>query len=367
VVVIVRAAWLFAVLLGMTSNVRAQSTETVFLSPYLDVVILDVVDSRNPMGIDIFPPGADHPVAAGSNGVEEIHSGGLLTTLILRRPAPGYWRFRKSRPEGRIVILAQRFFPRGRLFLEDTSDLRQHDRVFIAYRLMDEAGLPLKELARYPLSVDLAVARPDGRREVITMQRDSTFGAAVFRAGKETECDLPGYYWTEVEVRAKAAGQLPVTVFRDQWSGYQVRPAALIRCRLACFSLQEAAISSPSAFLTRIDCLDARERPVDLKPLVKGRPADLFRPLLSRDGVPTEAALDLRHAGPGVLEGEVRGAYVAGAYRLHLKVDHSRLRPDYNIRILPDEISFRRRRDFAWIVVVILAAGASVFAWRRKH
>jgi hypothetical protein len=96
---------------------------------------------------------------------------------------------------------------------------------------------------------------------------------------------------------------------------------------------------------------------------VRGSPTRLFQPLLSHEGKPTEAALDLEYLGRGAFQGWLRGAGSPGFYRLQLSVDRSQLASAYNIRFLPSHTSFvRHLRWLDWVLILILVLAAAALA-----
>jgi hypothetical protein len=337
--------------------------DTLVIPPYLDTVVFDVFRGRPPGEIAIFAPDALRPLDTGAEGVAEVRTGELLSTVVVRRPAPGRWTFRKSRPDSRVRLFSQQFFPRGLLVHPEGPALRQYDRVAVAYRVTDAGGAPLRDLPGYPLQLELTLSAPNGRRRRLGMLRDATRGDGVFRTIDETECDVAGIYWTEVEVRTRDADDRPVNVFCDRWSGFRVAPATRIDCRVTS-SGSSSFFSAPrflwdASLAIRLNCFDGQERPADLQALSRGSPARLFRPSLWRDGRASAATLDLHYLGRGVFDGWLHGFGGAGTYRLQLAVDQTHLAPTYNIRFLPaSTIALRRSGwiDRAMFVAAILAA-----------
>jgi hypothetical protein len=122
-----------------------------------------------------------------------------------------------------VRVVSQQFFPRGALVAPHAGDqLRQHDRVAVAYAVLDTGGRPLVELPHYVLSLEMTIARPDGARADVVMERVPQQPALVFRAAHETEWDVPGRYWTDVRITAVDDAGRRLDVFRDRWSGFTV-------------------------------------------------------------------------------------------------------------------------------------------------
>jgi len=205
-----------------TEQIIAGAADVLVLPPYLELAVFDIVRGGAHQSVTVVPPGSSQPIGARTPGVEEMRSGDLMSTIIVRRPAPGAWVFRKSAPAARVTVLSQQFFPRGALVQPSAAPAVQlHDRVRIGYRLEDGEGRPLQEELGYPLSVDVSLASPDGRRVVLPMTRDPGSQAAVYRTTLAA-CDLAGRYWTEVLVTTADSNGTPVRVFEDRWSGFTV-------------------------------------------------------------------------------------------------------------------------------------------------
>jgi hypothetical protein len=201
------------------------ASDTVVLPPYLDIVVFDVFHGAAGDEIAVFAPGASNPLNARSKGVEELLLGDVMSTIVVRRPKPGVWTFRKTHPSARVKILSQQFFSRGVLVdPRAETPLRQHASTTIAYRILDTNGDALREWPGYPLSLEVGLVFPDGQRTTLPMQRDRS-GASLYRTPSETRCAIAGRYWTEVVVTTADVSGRPVRIFEDIWSGFGVEPA----------------------------------------------------------------------------------------------------------------------------------------------
>ncbi|HEX7181353.1 MAG TPA: hypothetical protein VF756_05880 [Thermoanaerobaculia bacterium] len=216
-----------ASLLGGLAGGTPQAEESLVFPPYLESVVLDVFSDERKAAVEVFPPDAPHqPLAAGTAGVEEIRLGQVLHTLIIRRPAPGRWTFRKSRPTTRVKIQSQQFFPRGVLVAPASGEpLQQYDQVHVAYQVTDENGAPLRELPRYPLTAEVVLVQPGGDRVVLAMERQTQGDPGVFRTLQRVMCDLPGRYGIEVALTTPDLTGRKVKVLQDRWSGFWVGAA----------------------------------------------------------------------------------------------------------------------------------------------
>jgi VWA domain-containing protein len=199
--------------------------DTLVVPPYLEIIVFDIFRAARNAAVEIFPPGSSRPIRAGVDGIISLPVGDVLATLVVPRPAAGEWTIRKSRPDARVRVLSQQFFPRGvLLFPAETETLRRCDGVPLAYRVLDGRGQPLQELRDYALSLDVTLARPGGGSSSVAMNRDPALGAGAFRSVHDSSCPLPGRYWTDVRVTAVDTGGHRFEVFRDRWSGFSVGP-----------------------------------------------------------------------------------------------------------------------------------------------
>jgi hypothetical protein len=201
------------------------ATDTLVLPPYLELVVFDIFRGGSAQEVAVLAPDSSEPLTARTPGVEMVHAGDVMATVVVRRPAAGAWVFRKSDPSARVRVLSQQFFPRGTLVQPAAAPpVRQYEEVTIGYRLADGAGRPLQEYLRYPLSVDVSLALPNGQRVVLPMMRDAASSSSLYRT-RATECSVAGRYWTEVLVTTADSSGQPVRIFEDRWSGFTVDEA----------------------------------------------------------------------------------------------------------------------------------------------
>lgn len=345
-----------------TVEADLRSADSLVVPPYLETIVFDVFRGEPDAVVEIFPPASAVPIRDGKNAVEAVRIGNVVTTYVVPRPPPGRWIIRKSHGAARVHIVSQQFFPRGVLVRPAPMEpLRQHDRVTLAYRLVDSGGAPLREIPHYTLSLEVALARPDGERTPVTMRPAADLGPASFRSEQDSDCSLPGRYWTDVKVMTVDDSGRRFDVFHDRWSGFAVSPAQRVDCRVSA--------SGAIAWLplkTEVSCFDAAARVADLQAMTTGSPANPFRVRLWRDGLAADAALDLHPEGRGTFRGTLRGASRGGSYRLQLVADRTRLSPAYNIRFVPAAVTFTRSRVLEWIAGAIAVAALIVLARRRR-
>lgn len=214
-----RAVATAVLLLAGARATAASVNDTLFVPPYLDYIVFDIFRGTREATVTAFPPGSERPALPGSDGVEKTQIGGTFSTLVVHRPAPGLWTFRKSAADARIRVSAQKFSPRGRLIAPRPDEVVPRDaRITVAYRLVDDAGAPVKESPAYPLRVELTFVAPDGFRKPMEMRRGSD---ATYRARQSIGCGLPGRYWTEARVTTRA-GAGSIEILDDRWSGFWV-------------------------------------------------------------------------------------------------------------------------------------------------
>lgn len=203
------------------------AVDTLFVPPYLDLVVFDIFRPSAAAAVEVFPPGSTTPIRAGAGGIEAVPLGDVLTTLAVPRPAAGEWTIRKSRGEARVRILSQQFFPRGTLLHPSPNESpRKCDRIPLVYRVVDGSGRPFEELRNYTLALEVKLARPGGTSTTIAMERDLAADTGRFRSVDDVSCDLAGRYWTDVRITTLEPSGRQLEVFRDRWSGFSVMPAA---------------------------------------------------------------------------------------------------------------------------------------------
>lgn len=208
--------------LAGTRSVETVATRnaTIVVPPYLELVVFDIFGD----GVSLFGPEAKNAVRAGDEGIEQFRAGRYLTTIAVRRPRPGRWRFHLEDPDARVTIFSEQFFPRGELVEPPHASSRPDRQTTIAYRLVDSEGSPFSVLPRYPFTLDLTLICPDGDRSLLAMSAAREQG--FFRTAAPASCTRPGRYWTEVAVRTIDVDGRPLEVFRDHWSGFHVTASA---------------------------------------------------------------------------------------------------------------------------------------------
>jgi hypothetical protein len=209
----------------------AAGAEHIIVPPYLELIVFDIFRAPSNATVEVYAPGSSEPLRNGDRGVEAVPLGNFLETLAVARPQPGEWIVRKSHPDAHVHVRSQHFFPRGVLLEPALAPARS--RIRIAYQVLDAADQPLEELRGYPLSLDVILAAPDGRKQAIPMERDSSLGRAAFRTVRDAECVAAGRYWTDVRVTAEDAAGRRLEIFRDRWSGFDAIAGAPLEASAA--------------------------------------------------------------------------------------------------------------------------------------
>jgi hypothetical protein len=356
-----------ALLGNVAARIPPEMYDNLVVPPYLASVVFDVFSVDPGVEVEIYSP-ADPavPLRAGSPGVEAVAVGEIIRTLNVRRPQPGLWRIRKSDPEARVEIFSQQFFPRGQLLEPGAGEaVRQHERVGVTYRVMDGDGRPIQELPGYPLALELALVKPDGSRASYAMAPAPQAGPAVFRTAEEVECDQPGSYRTEVLIATKDLNDHPVTVFRDQWSGFTVGAARRIDCHItrpqdnARVPLYRSLLFLPRPIELELRFTDERDQPLNLTAVFAGAPADILKVSARYDGTELHPKVELADRGGGVLRGRVRGLGRPGTYHLKVEPETDSLPGPYSVRVLPPGLTVRRSlAPYHWVELGILTLGA---------
>lgn len=327
------------------SGAGSEGTDHLTVPPYLEMIVFDVFRGSPDAAVELIPPAvAAAPIGSGSNDGEAIRTGDVMATYVVPRPRPGEWTIRKSHKDARVRIVSQQFFPRGVLIQPAGETVRQHDRVQLTYRVLDGARQPLQEVPGYPLSLELAIADPSGVRRRLPMASAADQGLGVFRSIEGLECTLSGRYWTDVKVTTLDSSGRRLDIFHDRWSGFSVSPAQQVDCHV-----QTSGAVAWLPLDAEVACYDSDARAIDMRAMATGSSTDLFRAMLWRNGRVSEAALDLESSERGTLRGRLRGASRSGSYRLQIIADRTRLRPAYNIRFIPAEITFTRHGSLEWL------------------
>jgi len=241
-----RAHRLIAELVGTSGSeaARAGGAQTLILPPYLDTVVFDVIGGPKNVDVSLFAPDALQSLSGTNRAVEKVRVGDALSSVIVRRPAAGLWTFRPSQRGADIRVFSQQFFPRG-LLTRPAQSPRQHDRLFVDYSIVDRDGSAIRERPEYPFVLQLTLIKPSGERRILAMERMDNGAGTLYRTLSVVDCDLPGRYWTDVEIATQDLKGQRITVFHDYWSGFAVTPAGRVDCVIRA-GVRAACLSTPA-------------------------------------------------------------------------------------------------------------------------
>ena len=348
--------------------------ETIVVPPYLETVAFDVLSPGDASEVSLYAPGLPtRPVTPGP-GIEERWIGDAIRTILIHRPAPGRWIFRKPNPQTQIEVFSRQFFPRGLLVRPAQDEQAFVDQsTTVLYRVL-EGDDPFEPLSNYPVSLELAVVRPDGDWQHFDLPPAAFAGSAVYGSAREVIWEVPGHHQTRVKMRAMDLEGKPVDVFEDRWSGLTVRQPRKLACGLV-ESQQEAEIPLFGRFV-----FDHRPLELELQCHQKGSSASLesseiaslseaLRPLLVHGDQTIEAEVRTAPDASGRLRVDLTGSRRAGEYELVLRVVDQALPPSLEVELADPRYRFSRvwtwghRGQLALLVVLGIAVLLLFVGW----
>jgi hypothetical protein len=338
--------------------------DNVVIPPYLESVVFDIFRVNPEVKVDIFPADKpEEPLSPESENVKVLNVGKTIQTVTITNPVPGIWKFRKSHESAKFDIYTQRFFPRGKLLYPNPDQsIRQFEKVVVKYRVEDGNHNPIKELPGYPLMLELSLVKPDDSR--IKMEMRKSFDSSevgVFKTNREVECDLPGIYRTEVLIATKDLKNRQVTLFRDQWSKFQVKAANLIAGSLVSPRSMEnipifgTLVLIPKSLRFKFKFVYEDGNTVNLPAFFQGPPGNILAILSVRGNTEHPVPLECEQQENGILVCEVKGLGRLGQHHLRFLPNNASVPPQYTIRITPDHLFFNRSLTlFHWMQIFIL-------------
>jgi len=333
------------------------------IPPYLESVVFSIFRVDPEVEVRIFP--ADRPNQAltpGDNGVDVVNIGRTIQTVRVKSPVPGQWRIEKSDKDARVDIFMQRFFPRGKLLHPDPDQpSKQFEKVFVTYRVEDDKHQPLEEIPGYPLTLELRLVKPDGSRVEIAMEKSTDAAEkSVFKTSEALECDLKGEYRTEVLVATKNIKNRQVSLFRDQWSKFQVEGAHLINCNLISPKPFENippfgnVIFIPKPLYFKFKFTDEEGESLNLPAFFRGSEKDILTICSKKGNKEHIVPVKFEPQGGGILVGGGNHLRTPGTHQLRFSANHAVVPPHYTVRITPDELFFTRNLSlFHWLQIVL--------------
>jgi hypothetical protein len=333
------------------------------IPPYLESVIFDIFRDNPDLIVKIFPADrVDQALSPQDEGVEFVNVGRTIQTVTVKNPVPGQWRIEKTDEEGNVKIYMQSFFPIGKLLHPDPDKpIKQFEKVIVKYRVEDGNNQPLKELPGYPLTLELTLVKPDGSRVQKEMGKSSdSFETSVYRTIETVECDQKGEYQTEVLIATKDIKNRQVSLFRDQWSKFQVEGAQLINCDLISPKPFENIppfgniIFIPKPLSFKFKFTDEDGESVNLPAFFRGSEKDILTICEKKGNKEHIVPVKFKPQGSGILLGGGNHLTTPGTHQLRFSANHAVVPPNYTVRISPDELFFTRNLTlFHWLQIVL--------------
>lgn len=338
--------------------------DNLVIPPYLESVVFDIFRVDPEVKVEIFPADApQNPLTPDSGNVKFVNIGKTIQSVSVKQPVPGRWMIRKSEKEARVDIYAQRFFPRGQLINPKADDLiRQYETHFVSYRVVDGDGHPIQEIPGYPLNLELSLVKPDSSRIQVDMRKNPDIGEGVFLTTREIECDMPGHYQTEVLIASRDLNDRNVTIFRDQWSGFDVRSAKLIDCKvLNPQPFERIPVYRPFILFTRplhfkFRFLDENGQPVNLPAIFLGAETQILQISAAKEEHEDKKHVDLAYKGDGILDGKTDNWNSPGQYRLKIRTNNTHIPSHYTVRVTPSNLVVSRYLNpLHWLQFLVIS------------
>jgi hypothetical protein len=341
--------------------------DNVVIPPYLESVVFDIFRDNPGVEVEIFPvDNPDQPLSSETENVSFVRVGRTIKTVTVTNPKPGIWRIRKSDENARVDVYFQRFFPRGILLCPNPGDsIRQFEKLVVKYRVEDGDHNPIKELPGYPLTLELSLVKPDGARVQMEMKKSSEPSEkekSVFKTIGEIVCDLPGTYKTEVVIGTKNLKNKPVTLFRDQWSKFQVEGAKLIEGKLINPKSLEnippfkTFIFTPNPLQFKFKFVHQDGADVNLPALLGGTDKDILNTYVVEGNVEKTIPVKIQ-LKEGLMIGDPKGLNNMGKHHLKFRPNNEIVPSNYTVRITPNDLFFKRNLTlFHWLQFIVLGS-----------
>jgi uncharacterized protein YegL len=333
------------------------------IPPYLESVVFSIFRVDPEVEVMIFSAARpDRALDSQDEGVSFLDVGRTIRIASIKNPAPGLWRIEKSHEKASVDIYMQRFFPRGKLLHPDPEKpVKQFEKVFVKYRVENGHNQPIEELPGYPLTLELTLVKPNGSKVQIAMEKSShPSEKSVFRTSEAVECDLKGEYQTEVLIATRNIKNQQVTLFRDQWSRFQVEGAKLIKCTLLNpkpfenIPLFENLILIPKSIDLKFKFIDEDGDTLNLPAFFRGLEKDILTIYAVKGNQEQVVPTKFEHRGKGILAGGLSNLRTTGTHRLRFRVNYAVVPPNHTVTITPDELFFTRNLTLLhWLQVVM--------------
>ena len=338
----------------------------VVMPPYLESVVFSIFQVETETVVKIIS--ADNhkqPISDKDDNVAVVNVGNTIRTITIKNPKPGIWEILKSKKNASVNIYLQRFFPRGTLLHPAPGDsIKQFQKVRVKYRVENGEHKPLNELPGYPLTLELSLVKPDSSRVQMKMEKSSNPSEkSIYETTGEIECDLPGTYKVEILIATKDLKNRQVTLFRDQYSKFQVSGARLIKANLLSpeplenISLYRRLIFLPNRMLFTFKFEDEEGNSLNLPAFFgNSHKDDILTVYNVNENGEEPVPMTFRFKEDGLLIGEPDGLTNPGKYHLKFRPNNSVVPSHYTLRISPDHLFFSRNLGIHnWLQIVLLA------------
>jgi len=340
------------------------------IPPYLESVVFDIFRVNPDVKVEIYSAKElEQPLSQDSKDVDIVNIGRTIQTLTVKKPTPGKWKIVKSDEKARVDIYLQRFFPRGKLLHPDPDViLGQYEKTNVKYRVEDGENNPIEEVPGYPLTLELSLVKPDSTRIQMKMQKSTELSEkSVFHTTREIECDLPGTYHTEVLIATKDLKNRQITIFRDQYSRFEVKEANLVTCNLLRpksfenIPLYEKIVFVSKPLTFKFKFQDKDGDPVNLPAFFNGAQEDIINTYKIIKNEEQEISLKFTEPGDGILLGQASSLNNPGKYHVKFRPNKDNIPSQCTLRIVPDDLIFSRGLTL-YNLIQIFAAGLLLFS-----
>lgn len=217
-------AWILAGFVGLsctsTERPSALVATTVSVPPFLESIVFDL-ESARPGALTVQPRGGPAAVALGALADSRLRTSPSLTSLEVRRPVPGVWRFAGLGEPPKVRIREKRSYLRGRLLEPGGRVVPRDGDCSLVYEIYDVFGESLPDTARHALDARAQVLAPNGAEESRQLvPSPAPEGVLRFRDPQLVRCNQAGRYWVVVEVSAADSEGRSIELFRDGGNGF---------------------------------------------------------------------------------------------------------------------------------------------------
>jgi uncharacterized protein YegL len=348
-------------------HISKDKYDNVVIPPYLESVVFDIFRVDPGVEVNIFPPdNREQPISGQDKNVMVVKVGSTIEAVAVKHPKPGIWEIRKPHQEDRVDVYIQKFFPRGKLLYPSPDEpIRQFEKIPLKYRVEDENQKPIEELPGYPLTLELSLVKPDGKTRVQMGMKKSTQPneKSVFVTSGEIGCDAAGIYKAEVVIATKDIKNRQVTLFRDQYSRFQVRAAHLIEGKLLSpeplenISLFDTLLFVPKSLVFTFKFTDEEGNSLNLPAFLGNSTQNILNMYAVTGDEEKVVPMTFSYREDGLLTAKPGGLQNPGKYHLKFRPNNAVVPSYYTVKLTPEDFFFKRGLTLLhWFQVIGLAA-----------